>query len=92
MILNFEVWTPPLEQLLNTRLLGFVDVGHKALVDPVVGQRQNDTISSIGVGARWQWRNQVSLSVDYGLPLAGADGEASDRGNSKWHLDLLYRY
>lgn len=91
-ILNFEVWTPPLEQMFNTRLLGFVDVGHKALVDPVIGQRQNDTISSIGVGARWQWRNQVSLSVDYGLPLASADGEASDRGNSKWHLDLTYRY
>ena len=37
-------------------------------------------------------RKQVSLAIDYGLPLAGADGEASDRGNSKWHLDLIYRY
>ena len=65
---------------------------YKALIDPVVGQRQNDTISSIGLGARWQWRKQLSLAIDYGLPLAGADGEASDRGNSKWHLDLTYRY
>ena len=91
-ILNFEVWTPPVQRLLGTRFLGFVDVGHKALVDPVIGQRQNDTLSSIGVGARWQWRNQLVFSVDYGLPLASADGEASDRGNSKWHLDLSYRY
>jgi len=91
-ILNFELWSPPVKRLLDARFLGFIDVGHKALIDPVVGQRQNDTISSIGLGARWQWRKQVSLAIDYGLPLAGADGEASDRGNSKWHLDLTYRY
>lgn len=91
-ILNFELWSPPVRQALGTRFLGFIDVGHKALIDPVIGQRQNDTISSIGVGARWQWRNQVLLAIDYGLPLASADGEASDRGNSKWHLDLSYRY
>lgn len=91
-ILNFELWSPPVKRLLDARFLGFIDVGHKALFDPVVGQRQNDTISSIGLGARWQWRKQVSLAIDYGLPLASADGEASDRGNSKWHLDLTYRY
>lgn len=91
-ILNFELWSPPVKRLLDARLLGFIDVGHKALIDPVVGQRQNDTISSIGLGARWQWRKQLSLAIDYGLPLAGADGEASDRGNSKWHLELSYRY
>jgi hemolysin activation/secretion protein len=91
-ILNFELWSPPVKRLLDARFLGFIDVGHKALIDPVVGQRQNDTISSIGLGARWQWRKQLSLAIDYGLPLASADGEASDRGNSKWHLDLTYRY
>ncbi len=91
-ILNFELWSPPVKRLLDARFLGFIDVGHKALIDPVVGQRQNDTISSIGLGARWQWRKQVALAIDYGLPLAHADGEASDRGNSKWHLDLTYRY
>ena len=91
-ILNFELWSPPVPQAFGARFLGFVDVGHKALEDPVIGQRENDTISSIGVGTRWQWRKQLSLAIDYGLPLASADGEASDRGNSKWHLDLTYRY
>ncbi len=91
-ILNFELWSPPVPQAFGARFLGFIDVGHKALVDPVIGQRRNDTISSIGVGTRWQWRKQLSLAIDYGLPLASADGEASDRGNSKWHLDLSYRY
>ena len=91
-ILNLELWSPPVPQVFGARFLGFVDFGHKALEDPVPGQRENDTISSIGVGTRWQWRQQLSLAIDYGLPLARADGEASDRGNSKWHLDLSYRY
>ena len=91
-ILNFELWSPPVQRALGAQFLAFVDVGHKALVDPVLGQRRDDTISSIGVGTRWQWRKQLSLAIDYGLPLQSAGGEASDRGNSKWHLDLSYRY
>ncbi len=91
-IVNFELWSPRVPQVFGARFLGFFDVGHKALEDPVIGQLKSDTISSIGVGTRWQWRKQLSLAIDYGLPLQGADGEASDRGNSKWHLDLTYRY
>ena len=91
-ILNFELWSPPVQRALGAQFLAFVDVGQKALIDPVIGQRRNDTIASIGVGTRWQWRKQLSLAIDYGLPLESADGEASDRGNSKWHLDLSYRY
>ena len=89
---NLELWTPPLAELYGLRLLGFLDAGHKEINDPVAGQRPHDTISSIGVGARWQWQNQLQVALDYGQPIAGGDGEASDRGNSKWHVSLSYRY
>lgn len=94
LILNFELWSPPITRLLDVRLLGFVDIGHKVLEqhDPRSRQRPNDTLSSVGVGARWQWHKQLTLAVDYGLPLAHASGETADRGTSKWHLDLQYRY
>jgi len=89
---NLELWSPPIPELYNVRLLGFLDAGYKKLNEPVAGQREDDTISSIGVGARWQWLNQLQVALDYGQPIAGGDGEASDRGNSKWHVSLSYRY
>ncbi|MGE0482660.1 MAG: ShlB/FhaC/HecB family hemolysin secretion/activation protein [Gammaproteobacteria bacterium] len=89
---NLEVWTPPVERLYGVRFLGFFDAAHKVTELPTVGQRPNDTISSIGIGARWQWREELVASLDYGQPLANADGEAADRGNSKIHFNLEYRY
>lgn len=92
LVLNMEVWSPPLPQIYGVRLLAFFDIGHKVLEKPLARQRPNDTISSIGVGARWQWGEALVASLDYGQPLANGDGEASDRGNSKWHFNLQYRY
>ncbi len=92
LVANLELWTPPVEQLDGVRFLGFLDAGHKHLVDPLAKQLGSDTISSIGIGARYQWRDQVGLSADYGLPLAHAGGEAAHRGTSKWHLTLQVRY
>ncbi len=90
--LNLELWSPPLAQLYGLRFVGFIDAGHKSLVQPLAAQRSSDTISSGGVGARWQWRDQLLVSLDYGQPISNADGEAADRGNSKWHVNLQYRY
>lgn len=92
LVLNLELWTPPVAQLYGLRFLGFFDIGHKVLEEPLSGQRHNDTMSSAGVGVRWAWRNQLTFALDYGQPLANADGEAADRGNSKWHVNLQYRY
>ncbi len=92
LLLNLELWSPPVARLYGIRFLAFFDAGHKVLEKPLSGQRHNDTMSSVGVGARWQWRNQLTFAFDYGQPLASADGEAADRGNSKWHMNIQYRY
>ncbi len=92
LVANLEIWTPPVLQLGGVRFLGFLDAGHKKLERPAARQRGSDTISSIGVGARWNWREYLALSVDYGQPIATADGEAADRGTSKWHVNLQVRY
>lgn len=92
LVANLELWTPTLPQLYDIRLLGFLDAGHKVTNSPGIGQRPHDTISSIGVGARWSWRNELLVSLDYGQPIANGDTDASDRGNSKWHVSLTYRY
>ncbi len=92
LVANLELWTPQLPKLYDIRLLGFLDAGHKVTNSPGIGQRPHDTISSIGVGARWSWHNQLLVSLDYGQVLANGDTDASDRGNSKWHVSLTYRY
>lgn len=89
---NLELWSPPIAALYGVRFLGFLDAGHKSLVQPLAGQRPSDTISSGGVGARWYWRDNLLVSLDYGQPIASAGGEAADRGNSKWHVNLQFRY
>ncbi len=89
---NLELWSPAIDALYGLRVLGFLDAGYKKIVDPTTGQLPTDTLSSVGVGARWQWLDRVYVGLDYGQPLANADGEASDRGNSKWHFSLSCRY
>lgn len=90
--LNVEFWSPPIEALHGARLLAFFDGAHKRLLKPIAGQRPNDTISSVGIGARWQWRRNLTATLDYGQPLASADGEAADSGTSKIHFTLEYRH
>ncbi len=45
--------------LKGTSFLAFADVGHKHVEDFVEPQRRSDTLSSVGIGARWQWPRQV---------------------------------
>lgn len=92
MVVNLELWTPPIKMLGGARFLGFLDGGYKHLEEPLAAQKPNDTLSSGGVGVRWDWRQMAALSIDYGQPIAQASGEAADRGNSKWHINLQFRY
>lgn len=89
---SLEVWTPPISSLAGLRVLGFVDAGYKDLNDPGVGEESVDTLLSMGVGARLQWRENLNVSVDWGRAIEQAQGSSSDAGNSRWHLNVLYRY
>ena len=87
-----EVWSPPIPKTLGLRVLAFVDFGmldrHK--VQP--GEVNTDTVSSAGMGLRWQWRKNLSVRLDYGHTLAegeGATAEAPDEAGVKWHFNVL---
>jgi hemolysin activation/secretion protein len=92
--LTAEVWCPPITFLPGLRLLAFVDAGYKDLEVTTPGEAATDVIASIGLGARWQWRDNISLSIDYGNVIDRAQQIAStaDRGNVKWHFNLLLKY
>ena len=88
--LNFEVWTPPLDY--NIRLLGFVDAGKWWIVDQIPGQNRRDSLLSFGLGARWQWKDIIRVSVDLAHVASGSDISETASGDEKIHFSLSYRF
>lgn len=89
-----ELWTPPLPHTLGLRLLGFVDFGYFNRADPEPGEIDDDTITSAGIGARWQWRG-LSIEANYGHVLDEGEGIVvgdSDAGGWRGHFSVFYVY
>ncbi len=86
--LGIEIWAPPLPYKL--RLLAFFDAGHVERYFSQVGEIDHDVIASAGLGLRWQWRQQLSLAVDYGQDID--DARDPSAGGTKCHVSLTYRY
>jgi hemolysin activation/secretion protein len=85
---SLEAWTPPLKY--NVRLLGFLDAGYTKTVDVPIGQIDDDTIASIGLGLRWQWNGKLSVNIDYGHEVNAAS--VANAGGVKSHLSVFYRF
>lgn len=88
-----ELWSPPLAG--NARLLGFVEGGETRRLQAQAAEVANEGVSSAGVGGRWQWREQLSVSADWGYVLNGVDASrtsGSKHGRNKLHFNLLYRF
>ncbi len=86
-----ELWSPP---WLGIRFLYFID---QARVDVNAGQHTPSAhydLSSTGLGLRWNWKQQFSVAVDYGYIVkgGGADTTINQDGDSKAHLNLVYRF
>ncbi len=93
--LSGEVWLPPAEFLGGLRVLAFLDYGYMDRENPQAGEVSSDNIMSTGLGARWNWKENVNLAVDYGYVLNRAEhlqGTTADDGNAKWHVNLFVRY
>ena len=86
--LGIEIWAPPLPY--NLRLLAFFDAGHVERYFSQAGEIDHDVIASTGLGLRWQWRQQLSLAVDYGQDIDDARDRSA--GGTKCHVSLTYRY
>ncbi|MGR8920895.1 MAG: ShlB/FhaC/HecB family hemolysin secretion/activation protein [Gammaproteobacteria bacterium] len=90
-----EVWTPPIARLHGLRLLAFFDIGYREREDALPGEVESDTVSSAGMGLRWSWRNDLSVTLDYGHTLAegeGATSAAPDIRGVKWHFNVFYNF
>ncbi|MGE0386610.1 MAG: ShlB/FhaC/HecB family hemolysin secretion/activation protein [Gammaproteobacteria bacterium] len=88
-----ELWSPPLPYVPGLRALAFMDLGHKWSRNIGPGEVTQDTISSIGAGLRWNWKDHVGFNLDYGHSLADVTpvGQPT-RGSVKWHFTLFAKF
>ena len=86
---SLELW-PPAPAGAGPRFLVFSDVGHARFRGALApGTRRNDTIASIGAGARWHWKEHVTLRLDVGVVV---EGTPAREDGARGHLNVLVRY
>ena len=93
--LGVEVWTPQIPHTLGLRALAFVDYGFLNRNNVQPGEVHTDSLSSIGLGVRWQWQSNLSINLDYGHTIAegeGATAGARDAHGVKWHFTVFMSY
>lgn len=88
-VATLEVLTPPLYEGL--RGLAFVDTGQARLNQAAgSGLEARQSATSVGVGARWIWRRQLSVSVDWAYVLNGTG--TTNENDNRVHASALYRF
>ena len=87
--LRLEGWAPPWRKN-GLQFIGFVDLANVTLEDAQLGEDDDVSPASVGLGLRWSWKQQISLNFDFGSIIEGV-GDQED-GDSKTHFSLIYRY
>jgi Hemolysin activation/secretion protein len=97
-IINNEIRTPsiPLSNVLNIegvvdqlQFLAFFDYGHLHVKNPQLGEAENSTLYSTGVGLRYSLRHNLSIRFDYGFPLTE---KGLNERDSRMHLGALLSF
>jgi hemolysin activation/secretion protein len=83
---SLEFWTPPIS---GFRYLLFFDQASVELNDG-----EDYDLSSYGLGLRWAWKQQLSLSLDYGVinEGGGPDPDINNDDDDRAHFNLIYRF
>lgn len=79
-----ELWIPPPSPKLQ--LLGFVDVARGWRDQVQVGEEDELSLASLGVGMRWQPTEWLRANLDWGYVINGASNVES--GNHRVHFNL----
>ncbi len=70
------------------QLLAFIDAAALWLDQPAVGEKQQQRLASVGVGARYNWSDTLTLRADYGHAVQTQNVS----GNNRLHFSLNIGY
>ncbi len=94
-LLNFELWFPPVTDYI-LRFSAFVDIAYTEFNDgDLPGNDGIDfDLSSAGFGMFWSWKDNLSVSLNYGVigEGGGLDETINEDGDSKLHATAVYRF
>lgn len=83
-----EVWTP--QWLPGVNFLAFYDQSHRHLLDTPQSQKPTLWLRGVGLGARWQWQDSASVTLD--LAHAIDDGPQTSSGSGRVHAQVMFRF
>jgi len=86
-IVKIEATTPTWQ---HVNLFVFYDYGHGVLQSYTPGQRRDWSLSSTGVGAAWQWQQNLQAKVAYADALD--DAVSTRAGDGRIHASIILRY
>ncbi len=93
--LRMELWMPAFTRF-NLRVLVFADqaqiTSHET--NTLLNDGLDESMASVGLGLRWSWKQQFSVSIDYGkiTKEGGPDTSVNREDDTKTHVSLLYRF
>lgn len=87
-VATLEVTTPPIAP--GTRLVAFADTGEARLLAAGGAPGVTQHATSTGVGVRWQWRRQLTLSADWAYVLDGTG--TTNKHDNRFHASLAWRF
>lgn len=88
--LNVELYTP---RWYGVNFVGFYDVGHGHQQSVLANESKDWTLSSIGLGVRWQWKQAVFTSIDFAHALdEGIQVNGTHSGTNRIHANLMFRF
>ncbi len=86
--LALELWSPVLGS--NLRLVGFLETGSVSTHKPQGGQSSQTELSDVGVGIRWQFAKDASLSLDAAQALN--DGSSNKAQDWRANLSVVVKF
>ena len=93
--LSLELWFPAFTAY-NLRFLVFTDFAHTEFNDgDLPGNDGVDfDLSSAGLGMFWSWKENLNLSLNYGVigEGGGLDDTINQDGDDKLHVSAVYRF
>ncbi len=91
-IVSLELTSPAWE---NINAYVFYDCGHGLREKPQAGETREWTLSGAGIGAKWQWEENLSTNIAFATALndaKGINGGTTQAGNNRIHINLNLRY
>ncbi len=91
-ILKVELTSPAWE---NINAFIFYDCGHGTREKPLEGETKSWTLNGAGIGAKWQWQENISTNIAFATALndaKGINGGTTQAGNNRIHMNVNLRY